>query len=158
MASIGCTVPPPKLWVFSSTTSAVSTWYGPTPVVTRDIGPAGSSRPRSLGHERLVMPEKTAAGAHLGPQHVRLLVGDELLPGADVQPHAELVGQRPGRREEPGLVAEQVGDLLLERADRGVLAEHVVADDGVGHRLAHGGRRSRQGVRQEVGAHRVSPR
>ena len=26
IAPIGCTVPPPKLWVFSTTTSEVSTW------------------------------------------------------------------------------------------------------------------------------------
>ena len=85
------------------------------------------------------MPEKHRPGAHLGPQHVRLLVGDELLPGPTCSRMPSWLASEPGRREQPGLVAEQVGDALLERPDGGVLAEHVVADGGVRHRLAHRG-------------------
>ena len=50
------------------------------------------ARPRAAGDagERRRRPE-------LGAQDVGLLVGDELLAGRDVQAHAELVGQRPGR-------------------------------------------------------------
>ena len=57
----------------------------------------------------------------LGPQHVGLLVGDELLARRDVEAHPELVGERPRGGEEPGLVPQQPRDLLLERPDGRVL-------------------------------------
>ena len=80
------------------------------------------------------MPENAAAAPSSARTHVGELVGDELLAGADVQAHAELVGHRARRREERRLVAEQRGDALLQGADRRVLAEDVVADLGVRHR------------------------
>ncbi len=127
--------------------------------------PGGDERHRAGRVEQAALAGPRAArdagerrgGTELGAQHVCLLVGDELLARAHVQPHAELVGQRPGRREQPRLVAEQPGDALLERAHGGVLAEDVVADLGVRHRLAHRAGRGGQGVGEEVGAHRVSP-
>ena len=99
------------------------------------------------------MPENTAAA----PISARSTWASESAtsssPGLDVQPQAELVGHRAGRREQRVLVAEQVGDPLLERADRGVLAEHVVADRrraAIASRIAVGG--PGQGVGQQVDA------
>ena len=50
------------------------------------------------------------------------------------------VALRPAGDEQPGLLAEQLGRALLERVDRRIVAEDVVADLGVGHRAAHLGR------------------
>ena len=104
------------------------------------------------------MPENTAPAPISARSTCACWSATSSWPGRDVQPQAELVGQRARRREQPGLVPEQVGDPLLERPDRGVLAEHVVADGGVRHRLAHAGGRGGQGVGEQVGEHRVSPR
>ena len=56
----------------------------------------------------------------------------------------------PGRDEEPGLLAEELGGARLEGVDRGVVAEHVVAELGGGHRATHGGRGVGDGVGSEV--------
>ncbi len=56
------------------------------------------------------MPENDGGGPELGPGDVRQRVADELLAGPDEQPQPELVAERPARHEQPGLVAEQVGD------------------------------------------------
>ena len=49
-----------------------------------------------------------------------------------------------------GLLAGQLGGTLLERDDRRVVAEDVVADLGLGHRATHLGRRVRDGVGAQV--------
>ena len=56
----------------------------------------------------------------------------------------------PLRDEQAGLLAEQLGGALLERDDGRVVAEDVVADLGLGHRAAHGGRRAGDGVAAQV--------
>ena len=78
-------------------------------------------------------------------------VGEQLGTGRDVEPQAELVGERPSRAEQPCLVTEQSGDLLLQRTDGGVLTEDVVADLGLGHRTPHLGSRLGDRVGKEVG-------
>ena len=49
-----------------------------------------------------------------------------------------------------GLLAGQLGGALLERDDRRVVLEHVVADLGVGHGAAHLGGGLRDGVGAQV--------
>ena len=58
------------------------------------------------------------------------LVSDELLAWPDVQSDGELVCHGARRREEPRLVTQQVRDAILQRSDRRVLAEDIVADLG----------------------------
>ena len=67
-----------------------------------------------------------------------------------VQPHADLVGHGAGRDVERGLLAGELGGALLQPVHGRVVAVPVVADLGVGHRPAHGGRRRGDGVRTEV--------
>ena len=81
--------------------------------------------------------EDRGRGAHLVGDDVRVGVAEHFLAGLADQPHADLVAHRPRRHEQRGLVAEQVGDPLLERVDRRVLAVDVVPDLGLGHRPAH---------------------
>ena len=67
----------------------------------------------------------------------------------------DLVRHRARRHVERGLLAEQLGDALLQRVHRRVLAVDVVADVGVGHRLAHRGEgwsRYRSGGRRSCAA------
>ena len=54
--SNGCTVPPPKLWVFSTATQAVDTRYGPASGETIAATSAASSRPFTDGQVRMVTP------------------------------------------------------------------------------------------------------
>jgi hypothetical protein len=61
IASSGWMVPPPKLWVFSTTIAAVDTWYVPASGCISLNGWAGSSSPRGAGQDREEMPENTAA-------------------------------------------------------------------------------------------------
>ena len=49
----------------------------------------------------------------------------------------QLIGHGAGRDKHGGLLAEQVGGVLFERLHGGVVAQHVVADHGLGHGLAH---------------------
>jgi 3-deoxy-7-phosphoheptulonate synthase len=94
-----------------------------------------------------------STGAELGPHHVRVGVAQQLLPGLHQQPQPELVGHRAARREDRGLLPEQLGDALLERGDGRVLPVDVVADRCRGHRVAHRGGRAGDGVAAEVDRH-----
>ena len=67
-----------------------------------------------------------------------------------VDADADLVAHRAGGDEQRRLLAEQVGDALLEPVDGGVFAEDVVADLGGGHGGAHGGRGAGDRVAAEV--------
>jgi len=57
----GCTMPPPKLCVFSTAIAAVDTWYGPASGAARSAIASASSTPRCARQVRKVMPENTAA-------------------------------------------------------------------------------------------------
>jgi hypothetical protein len=78
------------------------------------------------------------------------LAGDHLLASAEVRHHRDEVAHGPGRDEEAGVLAEKVGGAFLERNDRGVIAEHVVAHLGVCHRSTHRIRRACDGVAAQV--------
>ena len=117
-SSSGWTVPPPKLWVFSTTTAAVDTKYGPASgrISVRDrvdvdqaaVSGAGAGRDAGEG----------GRGTELGPHDVGVGVAEQLLPRLDEQPDAELVGHRAGRGEQGRLVAEQLGDPALQLGRR----------------------------------------
>ena len=69
--------------------------------------------------------------------HVVLAARDGLLAAREVGHLGDEVAHRPGRDEEAGFLAEQLGGALLEGVDRRVVAEDVVAELGLGHRPAH---------------------
>ena len=58
-------------------------------------------------------------------------------PRGDVRHVRHEVAHRAAGDEQAGLLAGQLGGALLERDDRRVVAEDVVADLGVGHRATH---------------------
>ena len=72
-------------------------------------------------------------GTELGTHHVGQHVAQELRAGRDEQAHAQLVAQRSGGHEQPGLVAQQGSHPGLQGVDGGVLAVHVITDQRLGH-------------------------
>ena len=149
-SSIGCTVPPPKLCVFSTAIAAVETRYGPASGTAIASAAAASSRPRVGGQVRVVTCPSTA----WPPSSARTTCASEShsssWPAGDERADAEHVRHRARRAEQPGLVPEQLGDVRLERVDGRVLAVDVVADLGVGHGLAHAGGGPGDGVGAQV--------
>jgi hypothetical protein len=117
------------------------------PAAGRDDGPG-----RDAEHHR--------SRAQLVGDHVRIGVAEHLLAGLGDQAHPDLVAHRPRRHEQRGLVAEQVGDPLLQRPDRRVLAVDVVPHLGLGHGPAHrrGGPGDRVGTKVDWPRCRVPPR
>jgi hypothetical protein len=93
-------------------------------------------------------------GAELRAGDVGARLAEHLLAGGDDRPDGQHVGHRPGRREESGLVAEEVGHPLLEGGHRRVLAVHIVAHFCPRHRLSHRFGGPGDGVTAEVD-HRV---
>src|SRR5207253_3562396 len=86
-----------------------------------------------------------------GHDRMRGAVEDHLVAvRPDVQPDRDLVAQRPGGEEQRRLLAEQLGDTVLQRVHRGVEETLLVADLGLGDRLAHPGRGARLRVGVEV--------
>ena len=81
---------------------------------------------------------------------VVLAAGDGLLAAGEVGHLGDEVSLRSRADEQAGLLAEELGRTFLEGVDRRVVAEDVVAELGVGHGAAHGGRRKRDGVAAEV--------
>lgn len=153
-AAYGWIVPPAKLWVFFERDQRGAHLIGVgdgkhEPEHGVGVGAPRDRRPRPRGDSR-----EGRRRTKLGAQDVGERVGDHLPAGAGVQAQPELVGQRAGRAEQAGLVAEQSGDLLLQRADGRVLAEDVVTDLRLGHRPPHAGARAGEGVGQQVDADR----
>ena len=101
----GCTVPPPKLCVFSTAIAAVDTRYGPASGAISSRDRVDVEHAAVAGQVRKVMPENAAAA----PSSARAMWASESQtissPGPAEQPQAELVAQRAGRHEQPGLVA-----------------------------------------------------
>jgi hypothetical protein len=60
------------------------------------------------------------------------------------------VAHRARRDEDAGFLAEQLGRTLFEGVDGRVVAEHVVADLGLGHRPPHRRGGLRYGVAAQV--------
>ena len=118
---------------------------------------------RLVGVNELVRRED-AAGADLGELHtgvrraaaglvpdgVALAADDHVVARTGERAQRHLVGHRARRQPERRLLAEQLGDALLQRVDRRVFAELIVADVGRGHRGAHAGRGIRDGIGAEI--------
>ena len=77
-------------------------------------------------------------------------VADDLVARPGERPEGELVPHGAGGDEEPRLLAEEPGHLLLEAVHGGVLAEDVVAHLGPRHGGAHRLGRLGHGVGAEV--------
>ena len=95
-------------------------------------------------------PDDDRVTGCLVDDHVVLAAGDGLLAAREVRHLGDEVAHRPGGDEQAGLLAEQLGGALLEGVDRGVVAEDVVTELGVGHRPAHGRGRVGDGVAAQV--------
>ena len=71
-------------------------------------------------------------------------------PGPAVELEGDLVGHRRGRQEERSLLAEQLGDAILQLVDRRVLLHLLVADDRCRDGGAHPRRRAGDGVGAKI--------
>ena len=126
-----------------------------------DVGRVAEGRVDLGRVERPVGPvlQRPDAGAdddrvtgRLVEDDVVLAAGDGLLAAPEVGHLGDEVAHRPGGDEQPGLLAEEVRGTLLERDDRRVVTEHVVAERRVRHRPAHRRGRVRDGVAAQVDA------
>ena len=93
--------------------------------------------PAVAGQVRKVMPANAAAA----PSSARAMCASTSQtissPGLASRRSPSWLPSDPRRHVQAGLVAEQLGDLRLERVDRRVLAVNVVPDLGLGHRGTH---------------------
>ena len=142
--------PPPRFTVCSMTTTLEIGLWRPSPVRIA----ASTSRARE---DALVArnPVRLGTGQHgraatLRGEHMRLGRADDLVARPAVHQHRNLVAHGAGGQEHRRLLAEQIGDPLLQPVGGRILAALLVADLGLGHCLAHAGRRLGLGVAVEV--------
>ncbi len=83
-------------------------------------------------------------------QHVRLASHDGLVAATAPGQQRHQVRHGAAGHENSGFLARALGGHAFEPVDRGVLAEDVVADLGLGHGPAHLGRGERHGVAAQV--------
>ena len=95
-------------------------------------------------------PSCAPSAALLVDEDVRLALEQHLVARLGVALDRELVAHRAAGHVERRLLARQRGDAALERLHGGVVAEHVVADLGLGHGLAHGRGGTGDGVAAQV--------
>jgi hypothetical protein len=88
--------------------------------------------------------------AELVPKDVRVHLGQDLVARLGEDAEGDLVRHGRGGKEDGLLLAEELGDALLERDHRRVLSLLLVADDGLGDRLTHPRGRLGNSVRAEV--------
>ena len=81
---------------------------------------------------------------------MREVAEDHLVAAFGLREHAAEVSEHPARDVHAAFLADDLGGALLESVDGRVLAVLVVADLGVGHRLAHRRRRQGEGVAAEL--------
>ncbi len=105
---------------------------GPRHLLGGDDAPLALHRPEGEAGEDRARPSLVAVD-------VGQPVADHLVAGGGQEPQANLVGHGAAGGEEGCLLAQEVGHLLLEGVDGGVLAANVVAHLGPVHGLAHGG-------------------
>ena len=145
------TVPPPKLWVFSSAIAVVETKYGP--------GVRGDQLREPLDVDQAALARPGAEGdagerrrrAEFGPGDVRHPVADDLFARAAraAAGRAGCPSSRSARTapaSKPNSSATSASSALTRR----VVAVDVVADLGLGHRLAHRRRRPGDGVAAQI--------
>ncbi len=108
----------------------------------------GPVRPLAQGPN--ARPDDDRVTGRLVEHDVAARCRDRLLAPGEVGQLGDEVALGPARHEQAGFLAEQLGRPLLERVDRGIVAEHVVADLGCGHRPTHLVGRLRDGVRAQI--------
>ena len=90
------------------------------------------------------------AAARLEAVGVRVLA-DQVFVAAPAMAHQRRqVGLRARGKQQPPLEAEQPRGLRLQAVDRGIVAEHVVADLRLCHRAPHARRRARHRVGTQI--------
>ena len=130
----------PPLWAFvfsRATRPVIGSWRSRRVAEGVDdrggsIVPSGRS-----GSARIVAPDDDGVAAGLVEHGVGRRPGDRLVAAGEVRHQGDEVAHRAAGHEQPGVLAQQLGRAGLERVDRRVVAEHVVADLGRGHRAAH---------------------
>ena len=98
-----------------------------------------------------------SARARFIKRDVRALADHDFIARARVHEQRDLIAHGARGHEQRALLAEHGGGAPLELDHCRVFTVHVVAHDGVRHRLAHGAGRPSHGVRAEIengfGAH-----
>ncbi len=104
---------------------------------------------RAVDGQALHAPQRRD-GAALVVHDVAIAIADDFVALAGQRAQRDLVRHRPGRHPDRRLLAEQLGDALLQRIDGRVFAVDVVAHLSGGHRLAHARGGLRDGVASQV--------
>ena len=127
-------------------------WSAGTACARAACARRGTARPRTTRLADLgeLHPGVHRARARLVPHQVALPTHDHIVAGPGQQSQRDLVGHGAGRQPERSLLAEQCRALLLQRVDRRILAELVVADRRRRDHRAHRRRRPRDGVGAEI--------
>ena len=84
-------------------------------------------------------PGERRRSAALRAHDVRADVHDDAVAGFGVRADRHLVRHGAGGHVDGVVLAQNLGGAGLEPLDRGIVAVHVVADGGLGHRLTHCG-------------------
>ena len=134
--------PPATLCVFSTTSTAGALIDDVLGVEHAARTCAAVSRPADARQADGEQPGVGGSAAELVDEHVRVLLRDEHVARPAVQLQRDLVGHRRGRQEERALLAEQLGDPLLQLVDGRVFPHLLVADD----RCRDGGAHPRRSV------------
>ena len=120
-------------------------------------GPSAAASTAAGSNDALPVVEGADLDAGVHRRRGRLVLADvrpggaeHLRPRPGQEPEGDLVAHRPGRDVDGRLLANPGGGQLLQAVDRRVLAVDVVADLGLGHGPAHGGRGGRDGVGAQV--------
>ena len=111
---------------------------------------SGERRPWKPGRPRVTRPEWTAGPPSSSIRTCEFSSASSSSPGSREDPQRDLVRHRRGRDEDGLLLAEQRGAAALELEHGRVLALLLVADDRLGDRPAHLGRRLGERVGAEV--------
>ena len=87
---------------------------------------------------------------------VAIAVAEEFIAGFAMHPQGDLVGHRAAGHENRRFLAQEFGDAPLKLIERRVDVDHIVADLGTVHCLAHRRGRSRNGITAQIDHSRVS--
>ena len=141
--------PPEARWV-SSTQTAAGRGQRCSAPATSQATSSGSSVPSASSTTCSWAAWLTPNAAALVAHDVLAAPGDDQRAGGGQHPEGDLVGHRAGGHEHGRGLAGERGVAVLQPEDRGVVAEAVVADLGVGHGGAHGRGRAGDGVAPQV--------
>jgi hypothetical protein len=101
-------------------------------------------------HRKDLRATQRGDAGDLALDDVRVDVEHDFGAARGEHPHGGLVRHDAARKEQRGFLAEELGDFRLELAGGRVAVALVVADFGIGHRLAHAGRGLRNGIGTQI--------